>query len=50
MILVRLIAGCAALALLAACEPGLSGARSGAAQAEYERHKANREAYMYQGL
>lgn len=50
MTLVRLIAACTALAVLAGCEPRQGGAPAGVDRAEYERHKANREAYMYQGL
>lgn len=50
---IRCIALCVALAGLAGCEPvggGAGAGRSAAEQAEYERHKANRDAYMYQGL
>lgn len=35
---------------LAACETGSGGAPAGVDRAKYERHKANRESYMYQGL
>jgi hypothetical protein len=41
----RLISGLIALAVLAGCEPVTP-----ANQADYERHKANREAYLYQGI
>jgi len=34
----------AALALLSACQTTLAGG------GDYERHKANREAYLYQGI
>ncbi|WP_171052539.1 hypothetical protein [Ruegeria sediminis] len=46
----RMIAGFLAFFPLMACEPGNTGQGSGASQADYERHKANREAYMYQGF
>lgn len=46
----RVIAACVALAVLVGCEPGAGGAPSGADKANYERHKANRDSYMYQGL
>ena len=39
-----------AAGFLAACDPSGSSAPAGVDQAKYERHKANREAYLYQGL
>ena len=47
----RLIAGLLLVSCLVACEQVKSGAgNSEVLQSDYERHKANREAYMYQGL
>ncbi len=52
----RLITVCLSLLILAGCEPVPSGVGSPPAgvsqadQAKYERHKSNRESYMYQGL
>jgi len=53
MICARLTVLAVSLALLAGCQPDLNSAGSappGASQADYERHKANRKAYLYQGL
>lgn len=48
---VRVVAVIACLASLAACDPRATGtAPPGVSQEKYERHKANRESYMYQGL
>lgn len=52
MTVVRLICITGLLALLTGCEPG-EGAfgvpTSGAEREKYERHKANRQSYMFQG-
>jgi len=40
----RLLSACISLAVLSGCEPGAVNS-----SADYERHKSNREAYMYQG-
>ena len=47
----RLLTGLLFFSTLTACEQDQSGAEfSGVLQSDYERHKANREAYMYQGI
>jgi len=47
---IHLIAATMLLAVLAACDPTAIGtAPAGASQEKYERHKANRESYLYQG-
>lgn len=44
MHVIRIFVALVALALLGACQT------TGAGGADYERHKANRDAYLYQGL
>lgn len=43
----RLLSGLIVPAVLSACLPADSG---GADTQKYERHKANRDAYLYQGI
>lgn len=53
MMVFRICIVACALGILAGCDPVTGASRTaphGASQADYERHKANREAYMYQGL
>ncbi|MCA0873205.1 hypothetical protein LCL97_20435 [Seohaeicola saemankumensis] len=50
MRVVRFTLGLMAAGLLAGCDPSGFSAPAGVDQAKYERHKANREAYLYQGL
>lgn len=51
MIWARRIGYIVVLCVVAACDPTASGTGpGGSSQADYERHKANREAYLYQGL
>lgn len=47
MIAIKVISGALLLFLLTACEPGTGASHS---QADYERHKSNRDSYMFQGL
>lgn len=53
MLPVRMMIVLAVLALLGGCVTGPAGPSQtpdGASHATYERHKANRQAYMYQGI
>ena len=50
MPVLRFIVAASALALVSACMPGPDGqAPAGVSQEKYERHRANRQAYMFQG-
>jgi hypothetical protein len=53
MVYVRLMLAGLSFGLLSGCQPNVGGPGSappGASQADYERHKANRESYLYEGL